>query len=123
MGIKTSPVDKSLSISANTVLLQDFGLRHITSVKCCPYIMLMDHVKNHYTLFGQRALLFLQTSQNYLGNTSGVLLSLRFRHVLVYYQVIFQISLFHLIIFWWLTHQKMISYPPKIIKLNLVCAS
>ena len=41
-GIETNPVNKSLSISANTALSRDFGLRHIASVKCCPYIMLLD---------------------------------------------------------------------------------
>ena len=43
VGIETSPVKKSLSISAKTTLSRDFGLRHIASVKCCPYIFLMDH--------------------------------------------------------------------------------
>ena len=33
----------SLLISANTALSRDFGLRQITSVKCCPYIMLLNH--------------------------------------------------------------------------------
>ena len=42
-GIETSPVNKSLFISPNTALSRDFGLRHIASVKCCPYIMLIDH--------------------------------------------------------------------------------
>ena len=32
-----------LSISANSAVARDFGLRHIASVKCCPYIMLLDH--------------------------------------------------------------------------------
>ena len=42
-GIATSPVTESLPISANTALSQDFGLRQIASVKCRPYIMLLDH--------------------------------------------------------------------------------
>ena len=42
-GIETNPVNKSLSIPANTALSRDFRLRHIASVICCPYIMLRDH--------------------------------------------------------------------------------
>ena len=36
-------INKSLSISANTALSRYFGLRHIASVKCFPYILLMYH--------------------------------------------------------------------------------
>ena len=55
-GIDTSPVNKSLTISANTALSRDFGLRHIAPVTCqvCPYIMLMDHSPGKLHIVGTK---------------------------------------------------------------------
>ena len=117
-GIGTSPVNKVFVYLGQTALSRDFGLRSISFVKMLPL---------HYThgswsktithsLDKERALLCLQTSRRQLGSTAmGVLVSLRYRHVLVYYQVIFQISN-SIWLFWVVKYQKMISYPPKIIK-------